>query len=203
MDNLKKEYDEIIELRNRIIKEMKVLEENESIKRYFELEKQNKSLYANQLRLFTTMKEQEYDSCSHILVFSKIEHDRWEGRTDKSSGCIKCGLDNSVLDCDRRYLPFDKEIMYNYFKKKRGYSAYLTGIETKIACNLDLAQAIYRKIKIAHPNIDDETAIQYFKNALDNIRNVNVSEERKESRAKRLSLNPSFKSWNGRDVHVG
>ena len=148
------------------------------------------------------MKEQEYDSCSHVLVFSKIEHDRWEGRTYKSSGCMKCGLDNSVLDCHRRYLPFDKAIMYDYLKKKGPSFTYRTGIETNIACDLDLAQEIYRKIKIAHPNIDDKTAIQYFKNALDHIRSVDVSDERKESRVKRLSLNPSFKSWNGRDVHV-
>ena len=45
MDNLKKKYDEITELRSHIIEEMKVLEENEIIKRYFELKKQNESLY--------------------------------------------------------------------------------------------------------------------------------------------------------------
>lgn len=43
MDNLKKKYDEITELRSHIIEEMKVLEENEIIKRYFELKNKMKA----------------------------------------------------------------------------------------------------------------------------------------------------------------
>ena len=43
MDNLKKKYDEKTELRSHIIEEMKVLEENEIIKRYFELKNKMKA----------------------------------------------------------------------------------------------------------------------------------------------------------------
>lgn len=198
MSNLKKEYDEITKQRKKIIEEMKLLEENEIVKRYFELTKQNETLYDKQLILYKEMKNEEYESCKHILVYSKINYDRYEGRTSKSCGCIKCGLDNSVLDYQREYLPFTQKIMYDYLRKK-----YLRGSETKIACDLDLAQAIYSKIKDAHPDIDDQIAIKYFEIALDNIRNIKVSDERKTNRAKRLSLDPKFNSWNGRDVHNG
>ena len=68
-------------------------------------------------------------------------------------------------------------------------------METKLVCNLDLAKAIYSKIKEAHPDIDDETARKYFEISLDDIRNIKVNDERKKSRAKRLSLNPDFNKW--------
>lgn len=127
---------------------------------------------------------------------SKVEHDSWEGRVYKSCGCIKCGLDDSVLDKKRKWLSFHQKIMYDYLKEK-----YLKGYKTEIACDLDLAQAIYSKIKEAHSDIDDEMAIKYFKVALDDIRNIKVSDERKTSRAKRLSLNHKFRRWNARDVY--
>ena len=196
MSNLKKEYDEVTEQRKRIIEEIKPLEENDVVKKYFELKKQNEILYEKQLTLYKEMKNEEYECCEHVLVYSEIDYDRYEGRTYRSRGCIKCGLDNSVSKQRREWLSFYQKIMYDYLSKK-----YLSGMETKIACDLDLAQAIYSKIKETHPNIADEMAIKYFEIALDNIRNIKVSEERKTNRAKRLSLNPRFNSWNSSDVY--
>lgn len=196
MSKLKQKYDELTEQRKKIIEEIKPLEESETVKRYLELKQQNKDLYNQQLNLYKDIKEEEYTSCEHILVYSKIDYDRFEGRSYKSCGCIKCGLDNSVLDSNSEYLSGDRKIMYHYLRKK-----YLTGIETKIVCDLDLAQTIYSKIKQAHPNIDDKTAIEYFETALNDIRNIKVSDDRKVSRAKRLSLNLGFKRWNGSNVH--
>ena len=196
MSNLKKEYDEATEQRKRIIEEIKALEENDVVKKYLEIKKQNENLYEKQLTLYEKMKNEEYECCEHVLVYSEIDYDRYEGRTYRSRGCIKCGLDNSVSKQRREWLSFYQKIMYDYLSKK-----YLSGLETKIACDLDLAQAIYSKIKETHPGIDDEMAIKYFKIALENIRNIKVSEERKTKRAKRLSLNPKFNSWNGSDVY--
>ncbi len=144
------------------------------------------------------MKQQNYETCNHILVYSKIEYDRYEGRTYKSRGCIKCGLDNSILDTNIDFLHSKEKIKYTYLRKK-----YLTGIETKVTCDLDLARAIFSKIKEAHPKIDNKTAIKYFEIALDNIRNIKVNEDRKVNRAKRLSLSPDFKRWDARDVCIG
>lgn len=76
MKDLNKKYDEIFELR----------EQNEET-----------------LNLYQAMKMKEYECCEHILVYSEIEHDICEERTYKSCGCIKCGLDSSVLNRDREY----------------------------------------------------------------------------------------------------
>lgn len=88
--------------------------------------------------------------------------------------CMKCGLVKSFV------LPPD----------------YCDGIYTNILCDIELARAIYSKIKEAHPDIDDETATKYFKVALFDIRNIVVNKDREKSRAKRLSLNPKFNRWN-------
>lgn len=195
MSKLKQEYDEVTEEREKIIEKIRQLEESEILKEYFELTKQNESLYNKQLSLYKDIKYEEYDSCEHILVDSKKDYDRWEGRTYRSKGCIKCGLDNSILDMDEKFLSPYGKIMYSYLRKK-----HLFGIETNIACDLELAKAIYSKIKQAHPDIDDETAIKYLENALNNIRGSKVSDDRKASRAKRLSLKPDFRNWNADDI---
>ncbi len=140
--------------------------------------------------------EEDYNSCNHILVFSKIDYDRYEGRTHRSCRCIKCDLDNSVLDKDKEFLSFYENIMFEYLMKKS-----LSGMETNITCDLNLAHAIYIKIRVAHHDIDDKTVIRYLKKALDDIRNIKVSEDRKNKRAKRLSLAPGFKRWNEIDFH--
>lgn len=199
MSNLEK-YNEIIEQSKQIINKIEIFEESTIIKDYLELKKEEATLFEIKHSLYKSMKKDQYASCSHILVYSDIEHDRLEGRTSKSCGCIKCGLDNSILSYNKKYLPFlpcDKRIMYNYLEK----NSLTSEIDTKIACDLDLAQAIYSKIIEHNPDIDDETATKYFEIALDNIRNIKVSDERKASRAKRLSLSPNFNKWYGRDVH--
>lgn len=88
--------------------------------------------------------------------------------------------------------------MYDYLRKH-----HLRGKETNITCDLELAHAIYSKVKEVHPDIADDTALGYFEIALNNIRNTKVSEERKTNRAKRLSLGPKFNNWNASDVHHG
>ena len=98
MEDLKKEYDEIKEQSEKIIEEMKSLEESDVVKKYFELKKQSEKLYEEQHKLYKNMKKKEYNRCSHILVYSKIERDSYEDRTYRSRGCIKCGLDDSVLE---------------------------------------------------------------------------------------------------------
>ena len=128
------------------------------------------------------------------MVYSKIDYDYYEGRTYKSCGCIKCGLDNSVLNGERIWLSGSQKIMYDYLKKNY-LSSDFGGIQTGILCDIDLAQAIYKKIKSNYPNIDDAQAIKFFKVSLKNIRNIKVNDERKVSRAKRLALSPDFAKW--------
>lgn len=198
MSDLKRKYEELKNQREKTIEELNHLREDDRVKRYIELQSKNETLYNEQIALYQELKKEEYSSCNHILVYSEIDYDRYEGRSYKRCGCIKCGLDGSVSSQSREYLPFSQKIMYDYLRKN-----HLRGKETNITCDLDLAHAIYSKVKEVHPDINDDTAIGYFEIALNNIRNTKVSEERKTNRAKRLSLGSKFKNWNASDVHHG
>lgn len=98
---------------------------------------------------------------------------------------------------DLDWFTLEQRVMYDFLEN---YS-YRSGIDTHVSCDLDLAKAIYSKIKEAHPDIDDEIARKYFEIALDNIRKIKVNDERKVSRAKRLSLSPKFNEWTARDIN--
>lgn len=197
MSNLK-EYNELIERKKKVEQAIKIFEESEIIKNYLELTTEQFKLEEQRQNSYRNIKMEEYAICKHISVFSNIEHNRYG--TFPSCGCIKCGLNNNVLYFPRENLSFENQIMYDYLKRNV-YKGKLKGINTEIECDLDLAQAIYSKIKAAHPNIDDKTTTKYFEIALDNMRKIEVNEERRVSRAKRLSLKPNFNRWNGKDVH--
>ncbi len=202
MENLKTKYDQIVSKRKELIEQINVLAKDETVKKYFELRSQNDELANQQKKLYKQIKVEEYSSCNHIWVNTLHDYDSREGRSYNYCGCIKCSLDRRVFHLMESYhspdwLTLDQRIMYDFMRDNH---AYEKGIETHILCDLDLAKAIYSKIKKVHPDIDDETAIKYFKVALHNIRDTKISNERKESRAKRLSLSPKFNKWNGWDV---
>ena len=142
MVKLREEYKEIINQRRKVIDEIKELENDERIRRYCELKDINERLYEKQFDLRKRIKLDEYSSCNHILVYSKIDYDGWEGRTYRSCGCIKCGLDSGVLDGDRKYFSVLDQLMYDYLKGN-----HVKGKLLEVVCDLDLAHAIYSKIK--------------------------------------------------------
>ena len=76
MVKLREEYKEIINQRRKVIDEIKELENDERIRRYCELKDINERLYEKQLDLRKRIKLDEYSSCNHILVYSKIDYDR-------------------------------------------------------------------------------------------------------------------------------
>lgn len=202
MDNLKEQYNQIILNRKGIIVRINELEENEAVKEYLDLCKQSDQLLREQKQLYTQVKVEEYSSCNHIWVNTLHEYDSCEGRSYNYYGCIKCGLDRRVLHLmenyhDQDWLTKEQRIMYNFLTNNQSDF----GIKTNLLCDLDLAKAIYSKIKQAHPNIDDETIVKYLKVALHNIRDTKVSDERKVNRAIRLALKPSFNKWKASDVN--
>lgn len=197
MNTLKEEYERITLDRNNVLKEIEKLRDNDIVKKYFELCKQSSNLALQQKELYVDIKSDEYLGCNHIWVTTLKDYDSYEGRTQTYCGCIKCGLDEKVLcmmeyNPDYQNLTQDQKIMYDVMDN----SYYNNGIHTNIFCNLDLAKAIYKRILETHPNISDSLARKYFEISLDNIRNIKVSDERKESRAKRLSLSKDFNKWN-------
>ncbi|MEE3342729.1 MAG: hypothetical protein VZS44_01405 [Bacilli bacterium] len=184
MKELDNEYTKMKEIRKKIKNEIKLLEEDKNVKKYIELKKM----------LNYSLCNEQYDLCKHVLVYSKVYDDK-----NKRCGCIKCGLDESVLDENRDDLSLKNKIMYDYLKN---HHSRIDGINTGNKCDLSLAQAIYFKLKEVYPNINDLTAIKYYEIALDNIRNIDVSKKRKESRAKRLSLKPNFNNWDAEDICI-
>ena len=193
MKNLKKQYDQISSKRKELKGQINVLLMDENVKKYFKLCNQNNELLTLQRDLFKQIKVGEYSSCKHIWVNTLDEYDSWEGRSHNYCGCVKCGLDKRVFHLMERFhnsdwLTLDQKIMYDFMKN----NSYKSGIDTKLLCDLDLATAIYMKIIEVHPDIDDETAVKYL--------DTKVSDERKVSRAKRLSLGPTFNKWTGDDV---
>ena len=113
MEDLKKEYDDIIFLRKKIIKELKALEENKIVMRYKRLESENNFLFNKELQLHEELKKKEYESCNHIWIIAEETCDGYDFKPHKYFGCIKCGLDYGVLKCGLDYnlnwLPFLKE----------------------------------------------------------------------------------------------
>lgn len=204
MENLQEEYAKTIEKRKELLEQISTLEKDEKVKEFFRLRKENNELYVLETKLYKEIKFKEYASCNHIWVIDLHDYDSWEGRSYNTHGCIKCGLDYRVINfkdsCHSKlYLQLEQQAMYDYLTSDE---AVWTGKKTRIMCDLDLGRAIYAKIKEAHPNIDDETALKYFEIALHNIRNNRVSEERKISRARRLSLDPKFNKWRGYDIEI-
>lgn len=177
---------------------IKVLEEDDIIKRYISLKKDEEILIKEQRRLYRITKFAEYEKCSHILVYTKVTQDQ-RGRIKKCSGCIKCGLEDRDTHNVSGKISFKEQVKLDFLKEKSPFG--IQGKQTDIECSLSLALSIYSRIKEIHPDIDDKTALKYFEIALDNIRSIPVSEDRKVQRAKRLSLPSRFNKWYPEDIH--
>lgn len=196
MCDLDDKYAKIVEERKTIITEINKLEKSEIIKKYNMLRTKNENLYQEQIELDKKKQREKYNMCDHVWITSKIIYNDMMNNAISECGCIKCGLDESVLNNERSYLSYDEQVMYDYLKSNLA----IKGIKLDIQCDLDLAKAIYCKIQEAHPDIDDKTAIKYLEIALDNIRNIEVSSEREENRAKRLQLRKHFRNWQSDDI---
>lgn len=196
--SIESQFKDTINQIEKIKERINELEENDDVKEYRSKCELLEDLTAVKQGLYEQLKKERYKECNHIWVISQTDYDRHEGRTHRYYGCAKCGLDERVyylLDQGLRLeeLTPKQKIMYDFMYNN---SQYRGGLLSKYECDLSLAKAICKKIIEAYPNIDNDTLRKYFEIALDNIRNIKVSEERKVSRAKRLSLEPNFDNWN-------
>lgn len=188
---IKDEYKSLLNTINTNKKELEQLVNDETVKRYLELLKEQKELSKNEKELYKEMKFEEFSKCKHIIVTTSVHKDRLEGRISCSYGCIKCGVNTNGYNSEylrREDLDFEDQVIYDYV---RNY--FIHGTTCNVVCTIDLATAIYSRIKNAHPDIDDETAIKYFKNAYVNMIYKYSNLERVENRIKRLSLNNNFR----------
>jgi len=199
LDNLNEEFKKLNAERKEILDKINSLEDDEKLKRYFYLTAHNKELISRQMNLYQIMKVKEYASCDHIWVHTLHEHDYIEGRSYHYSGCIKCGLDQKVFEeanYHPEYLPYDKKIMYDYMKK----TTYDSGIHSEISCDLELGQAVYKKLKECNPDLDDESLLKFFEITIENIRDNIKTEEQKQMKRKEYSLSPKFDKWTSNDI---
>lgn len=186
MNDLKKQYNQILFERKRLVEQIKDLEKNTKIKKYLKLCSQNDKLAIRQNDLYKQIKVDEYSLCNHIWVNTFHDYDSWEGRSYDYYGCIKCGLDESVFHlmescCSLDCFSLDQRIMYDFMRNNQ----YGRGICIKILCDLDLAKNIYSKIKETYPDIDNETARRYFEIALEKIKNSEINNEKNQNGVKR------------------
>ncbi len=195
MSDIRKNYEEMLSEMKKINSWLEELMEDKRVQEYLTLDDQRLKLESELSELYTVMKKEEFSKCSHIWIPVSKNVDYYEGRSDIDYGCMKCGLDQRVLSASYpEFLSVDDKIMYNYLYQ---HYAIHQGIKSHTLCDLDLARSMYSKIVEYHPDIDDSTALKYFEIALDNMRNIRVTDDRKESRAKRLMLKPGFKNWGG------
>ncbi len=193
MDNLNNEYTKIETELTSVTEQINTLEKNETVKEYIKLLNKKESLAKEKLNIYTQLKNTEFSCCNHIWIKSSIIQDGWESRHEVYYGCIKCGLNEYVKRLIREgtlnfdLLTIDQKIMYDFMQN----NIYRKGKYLNKICDLNLGKAIYAKIKENHPEIDDDTATKYFVVALDNMQNIKVNKKRKNSRAKRLLLNPN------------
>ena len=208
-ENINTAYEELCNKIAENDKKINELKEDENAQRYFGLIEENDKLQKEKDEVYKKMRKKHFGECNHIWVTTFIDCYAEEGRSHHYSDCLKCGLSEYILylenmNCSLKYASTDQLAMYEYMKEvSDGFffpDSYMTGIKTEVACDSDLAKAIYSKIMENHPDLDDDTARKYFEIALDNIRNIRVSEERKESRKKRLALDSNFNSWNVMDI---
>ena len=189
LEKLKRNYSDINKNMDNVVKEIWNLEENPYVKKYIELQTKRNALDSKQRELYRLMKHEEYKNCDHLWFISMDEYEEYD------YACLKCGLNKKALRLTNRgkedSLSFGEKIMGPLLAEHD----YKKGTDINLVYDIELAMAIYKKIKSYHPDIDDKTAVKYLGIALDNIRNIEVNESRKESRVKRLGLSKGFNRW--------
>lgn len=189
LEYIRADFSDIDKEYRNIEKEIWGLEELPIVKKYIELQAKKNALATKRKNLYGLMKYGEYENCNHLWGISMDEYGEYD------YVCVKCGLNYKSLRLTNRgkedSLSFDERVMASVLKEQ----SFVNDADINLVCDKDLAMALYKKIKEHHPDIDDKTAVKYLEIALEDIRNIEVSEKRKKNRAKRLGLRHDFNRW--------
>ena len=189
LECIREDFSDIDKEYRNIEQEIWGLEENPIVKKYIGLQAKKNELATKRKNLYGLMKYGEYENCNHLWGISMDEYGEYD------CFCIKCGINDKVMRLSNRgkaeALSFDERVMASVLEEHD----YNDDSDINTVCDKELAMAIYKKIKEHHPDIDDKTAVKYLEIALDDIRNIEVTDERKKSRAKRLGLRHDFNRW--------
>ena len=189
LEYIRADFSDIDKEYRNIEKEIWGLEELPIVKKYIELQAKKNALATKRKNLYGLMKYGGYENCNHLWGISMDEYGEYD------YVCVKCGLNYKSLRLTNRgkedSLSFDERVMASVLKDQ----SFVNSADINLVCDKDLAMALYKKIKEHHPDIDDKTAVKYLEIALEDIRNIEVSEKRKKNRAKRLGLRHDFNRW--------
>ncbi len=189
LECIREDFSDIDKEYRNIEQEIWGLEEVPIVKKYIGLQKKKTELEIKRKNLYGLMKHGEYENCDHLWGISMDEYGEYD------CFCVKCGINDKVMRLSNRgkaeALSFDERVMASVLEEHD----YYDDSDINTICDKELAMAIYKKIKEHHPDIDDKTAVKYLEIALEDIRNIEVSEKRKKNRAKRLGLSHDFNRW--------
>ena len=193
MKNINELYQDVKSKRNELQNEIQILENNEMVKKYFQLLSRDLQLSHEENSLYTDIMNEKYSNCNHIWVRTLLEGETsgLDAFLHNYYGCIKCGLDYKVFSDANKvnnnldFLTLDEKVMYEYLKNNNPFRKENS---ISVLCDIDLAKEIYSDIKAKYPNMDDETVIMLFEKEINNIKN-NVLDVRNEKLAKTLKIN--------------
>lgn len=162
MENLINQYNETLKEGITIDKEIKSLEENDVVKRYLELCRAREDNYSKNNKIYKKMLRKRYQTCNHALVESYCKnYGDYEGRSYHYYGCIKCGLDESVIDREYNYFSIEEKVMYELLRENN--FEYLNGVRLGVSYDLKKSMHLYEKIKQNNPELSEEALIEIFK----------------------------------------
>ena len=174
----KKEYSDLLSEKDRINSDINELMQSEELKKFFKLKEDFKEITSRLKDLHKKIKIDEYNTCNHIMIYTNDQD-----ADKRTCGCIKCGLDNSVLDKPLGSLSDEDMIMYQYLHNNKPETSTLN---THRICDLKTGCSIYKAIVKSNPNIDDKDAVNLFEVALDNLEGE--KEKYNDDITKRISL---------------
>ena len=158
--NEKEEYEAIVKYRKKLCGEIVELEETPDVKKYKELISRNQRLKKHENELYIHLKNKEYEDCNHVLVYTKEDDKIREGRIYKYCGCIKCGLDESILKKQGKDKNLEEHVQYMYLVLN---NSKIEGKQTGLDCGINLAKSMYDEIITDNGEIDDDALIELFK----------------------------------------
>lgn len=158
--DLNKEYNELIDKRKKVVSEICDLIEEENVKKYIELCKENVILKSSISNLYKKIIMNQYEKCNHVYVTCGYTTDGdYDSSTIAYRGCIKCGLTTEAYNNE-----YFNNIMNEFFKKHSlEYDVdRMPGKRIARYIDLDTARMLYTSIIKDYPDIDDDELVNIF-----------------------------------------
>lgn len=186
MTDYEKEYINVLESIKKSNDKINTIENTDIFRLYKLFVNERKLLEEKKDNLYKKMMFEKFDKCHHFAVKSRFIYYGWGEKGTTCHGCIKCGLDNSVLQ--DVMLNDDMLIMKAYFEKCNVYDfakvynivlnleddeeiSYINGYEQ--------AKQFYRDVIKQNPNISNKELEELLKVELNKMEEAKSGHSRK------------------------